>query len=158
MKNVCLVLLAAVLFLQCNTAQPSKGQVTSFCETPIDRACTKDTCGFVNIYNKDTVLIAECEGTFASGKFMVSWDGKDNNGNEAGCGLYISKTTIIIHGVSKTLCNNVGVTGGNSVHASGRKACDSLKNGCSGNYFEMQEIAFSGSGAIVDDTGCICCK
>jgi hypothetical protein len=150
------VLCIAVLFFYCTNVSQHSG--ASFCDTPINRACANDTCCFVNIYDKDTVLIAEDEGHFTSGKMFFAWDGKDKNGNFAGCGSYIAKTTTIVNGKVKTICSNVGIKDSNSTFASGRAACDSLKRGCTGNFFEFPTSTFSDSGVLETDTGCICCK
>jgi hypothetical protein len=146
----------AVLFFHCNNVSQHPG--ASFCDTPIDRACANDTCCFVNIYNIDTVLIAEDGARPAGGKFVFAWDGKDKNGNLVGCGSYIAKMTTIVNGKSTTRCMPVAVTDSNSTSAHGRSACDSLRGECTGNYFEFQADAFPDSGVSEIDTGCICCK
>jgi hypothetical protein len=161
MTRYLLLLCFLAFLLKCNilSGKP-KDHILSFCETPIDSVCMHDTCGFFNIFNKDTMLIAEGNARFVDTNFYAYWDGRDKNNNLAPCGVYIVKTTVTIKGQSKTTCGNMLLNNSNSgQNAFGRTSCDALKANCSGNYYEIPGAMRSTStGTWVKDTGCTCCN
>jgi hypothetical protein len=88
------------------------------------------------------------------------WNGTDQNGISVPCGEYVMKVTWIIKDSITTKCKSVLQRDDNSKAATGRRSCDSLKNNCTGQYYENPNYGIynTDDSTFSEDIGCLCCQ
>ncbi|GEM_PF-6199825 len=84
-------------------------------------------------------------GSLLANSSYAQWNGRDCNGDSVPCGRY--EIVYVVQGQSMTTYTIVAGPG--AVVRDGSSACDSLRNACSGFFYE--EDTFLG-------TTCVCCE
>lgn len=144
---ICLISILAVF---CNSISPKN---SGGCHGPTINSCNGSPCEYMHIFDSDGNFVKEGSSSDA----QVYWDGTDCHGNKVGCGIYTCKLYLVFNGVSQLSTSTVIVIDSNSISKTGRSACDSLKNTCTGSYREGITDVIDGN-SVVQEVGCICCR
>lgn len=163
MKFDLFLVLGVIVSLGCDNKPNSyqQSQKACNCDTPISLNCLNDSCGFLEVYNSDSVLVSKNVFVFDTSDSEVEfhWNGLDQNGIPAPCGEYLYKFTLIRNDSITTKCISALKGDVESKTAIGRQSCDSLKFNCTGQYYENSKMARKNDdGSFTEDIGCLCCQ